>query len=70
MSCRSVVPVQPRRESINCGTLQTTHRVLVRRTFLELEELEEDEDFIVEGRHQRRYKTTTVLPVDGPILAT
>ena len=55
-----------RRERLLRGKSQTAHqKVLVRRTFLELEE----EDEYKMGRDQRRHKTTTVLPENSPILA-
>mmetsp|Transcript_33312 Transcript_33312/g.68688 ORF Transcript_33312/g.68688 Transcript_33312/m.68688 type:complete len:425 (+) Transcript_33312:61-1335(+) len=54
------------RERLLRGKSQTAHqKVLVRRTFLELEE----EDEYKMGRDQRRHKTTTVLPENSPILA-
>ncbi|CAE7941753.1 unnamed protein product [Symbiodinium sp. KB8] len=53
------------RERLFRGKSQTAHqKVLVRRTFLELEE-----DEYKMGRDQRRHKTTTVLPENSPILA-
>ena len=74
LTCRACVIVWPaarphtlllRRERLFRGKSQTTHqKVLVRRTFLELEE-----DEYKMGRDQRRHKTTTVLPENSPILA-
>ncbi|CAE7203983.1 unnamed protein product [Symbiodinium natans] len=56
------------RERLTHGKSRTTqHRVLVRRTFLELEE--EEDEYKSMGRDQRRHKTTTVLPAESPILA-
>ncbi|CAE7650566.1 unnamed protein product, partial [Symbiodinium pilosum] len=61
------------RESLSrCSSQTPQHRLLVRRTFLELEDEQEDDECASE-RHRRRHKTTTVLPddcsIDWPILA-
>lgn len=46
-----------------------SHRVMVRRTFVEVESDEDSEWSVEKQRSERRHKTTTFLPVDIPVLA-